>query len=259
MLVLLERRGSNLHPLAQRLTEPRRDRAVHPIGIDRPHSGLFALVDVLSPHGHPHHSFAHPFTTSRRSTAPRSVCDLHRTHGRELAPWGHVLAHTTSRGATWKARSASARPCSRRRRASLARVLFRRCAECAQPARPRQADDGARRAPARCARSRSTRSPARSSRAGHASSTRSSARVPRMRKRWLRVWVAEHSGPGLGPIEVVQVGDDVRDPRRPPPRVRRARPRCGHASTRSWRNKDHKLARYSSLARRRSCTSRRST
>jgi hypothetical protein len=24
---------------------------------------------------------------------------------------------------------------------------------------------------------------------------------------WLRVWVAEHTGPGLGPISVVQVGE----------------------------------------------------
>ena len=31
--------------------------------------------------------------------------------------------------------------------------------------------------------------------------------VGRMRARWLRVWVAEHTGPGLGPIEVVQVGE----------------------------------------------------
>lgn len=29
----------------------------------------------------------------------------------------------------------------------------------------------------------------------------------RARKRWLRVWVAEHTGPGLPPIEVVQVGE----------------------------------------------------
>ena len=28
-----------------------------------------------------------------------------------------------------------------------------------------------------------------------------------MRKRWLRVWVAEHTGPGLGPISVVKVGE----------------------------------------------------
>ena len=31
--------------------------------------------------------------------------------------------------------------------------------------------------------------------------------VPRMRKRWLRVWIAEHTGPGLGPISVVKVGE----------------------------------------------------
>ena len=31
----------------------------------------------------------------------------------------------------------------------------------------------------------------------------------RTRKRWLRVWVAEHDGPGLPPISVVQVGKDA--------------------------------------------------
>jgi hypothetical protein len=30
---------------------------------------------------------------------------------------------------------------------------------------------------------------------------------PRTRKRWTRVWVAEHTGPGLPPISVVRVGD----------------------------------------------------
>ena len=59
VLRLLERRGSNLEPVAERLGEPRRDRAVHAVGIKRPHSGLVAFVDVLAPHGHPHHSFTH--------------------------------------------------------------------------------------------------------------------------------------------------------------------------------------------------------
>jgi hypothetical protein len=30
---------------------------------------------------------------------------------------------------------------------------------------------------------------------------------PRTRKRWVRVWIAEHTGPGLPPISVVRVGD----------------------------------------------------
>jgi hypothetical protein len=31
--------------------------------------------------------------------------------------------------------------------------------------------------------------------------------LPRMRARWTRVWVAEHTGPGLAPIDVIKVGD----------------------------------------------------
>ena len=50
----------------------------------------------------------------------------------------------------------------------------------------------------------------------------------RARKRWLRVWVGEHTGAGLPPIDVVQVGDGLRGARRPPPRVGRPRPRRGH-------------------------------
>jgi hypothetical protein len=101
---------------------------------------------------------------------------------------------------------------SRRRRASLARILFRRCAECARllvhdsPARARTSGGVVREIPLDAITG--TLEP------GRAREFDAEFRpVPRMRKRWLRVWVAEHTGPGLGPIEVVQVGNEyaVRD------------------------------------------------
>jgi hypothetical protein len=101
---------------------------------------------------------------------------------------------------------------SRRRRASLARVLLRRCRACAQlfvhdaPAATRSGGGTVREIPLDAITG--TLEP------GRAREFDSSFRpLPRMRKRWLRVWVAEHSGPGLGPIEVVQVGDEyaIRD------------------------------------------------
>jgi hypothetical protein len=101
---------------------------------------------------------------------------------------------------------------SRRRRASLTRVLLRRCAECARllvhdkPALARRGGGTVREIPLDAITG--TLEPSR------AREFDSEFRpVPRMRKRWLRVWVAEQSGPGLGPIEVVQVGDQyaIRD------------------------------------------------
>ena len=101
---------------------------------------------------------------------------------------------------------------SRRRRASLARILFRRCADCAhlfvhdKPTTARAGTGKVREIP--LAAITGTLEP------GRAREFDSEFRpVPRMRKRWLRVWVAEHTGPGLGPIEVVQVGDQyaIRD------------------------------------------------
>ena len=93
-----------------------------------------------------------------------------------------------------------------RRRASLARVLLRRCAECAQlfvHDRPTTAGSGGgtvREIPLDAITG--TLEP------GRAREFDAEFRpVGRMRKRWLRVWVAEHTGPGLGPIEVVQVGE----------------------------------------------------
>lgn len=99
-----------------------------------------------------------------------------------------------------------------RRRASLTRALFRRCAECAQllvhdqPGLPRRAGGTVREIPLDAITA--TLEP------GRAREFDAEFRpIPRMRNRWLRVWVAEHTGPGLGPIEVVQMGDSyaVRD------------------------------------------------
>ena len=94
-----------------------------------------------------------------------------------------------------------------RRRASFARVLLRRCAECAQlfvhdkPAHARTSGGMVREIPIDAITG--TLEP------GRAREFDSEFRpVGRMRKRWLRVWVAEHTGPGLGPISVVKVGDE---------------------------------------------------
>ncbi len=99
-----------------------------------------------------------------------------------------------------------------RRRASITRTLFRRCAERAQllvheePTSARAGGGRVREIPLDAITA--TLEPNR------AREFDSEFRpLPRMRKRWLRVWVAEHTGPGLGPIEVVQVGETfaVRD------------------------------------------------
>ena len=93
-----------------------------------------------------------------------------------------------------------------RRRASLTRTLFRRCAECAhllvhdQPALARPGTGAVREIPLEAISG--TLEP------GRAREFDAEFRpVGRMRNRWLRVWMAEQTGPGLGPIEVVQVGE----------------------------------------------------
>jgi hypothetical protein len=93
-----------------------------------------------------------------------------------------------------------------RRRASLTRTLLRRCAERAHLLvhdDPALADAGGgtvRDIPLDAITA--TLEP------GRAREFDSEFRpAPRMRTRWLRVWVAEHTGPGLGPISVVKVGE----------------------------------------------------
>jgi hypothetical protein len=93
-----------------------------------------------------------------------------------------------------------------RRRASLTRRLLRRCAECAhllvhdEPALTHAGGGTVREIPLDAITA--TLEP------GRAREFDAEFRpVPRMRKRWLRVWVAERTGPGLGPISVVKVGE----------------------------------------------------
>jgi hypothetical protein len=95
-----------------------------------------------------------------------------------------------------------------RRRASLARWLFRRCVECARLAvhdertlaRRNAGAPGVREIP--LAAITGTVEPGRAREFD--SEFRPSART---RKRWTRVWVAEHTGPGLPPISLVKIGD----------------------------------------------------
>jgi hypothetical protein len=93
-----------------------------------------------------------------------------------------------------------------RRRASIARKLFRRCAECAylfvhdEPTLAHAGGGAVREIPLDAITA--TLEP------GRAREFDAEFRpLPRMRRRWLRVWVAEHTGGGLGPISVVQVGE----------------------------------------------------
>jgi hypothetical protein len=93
-----------------------------------------------------------------------------------------------------------------RRRASLTRALLRRCAECArllvheEPGLARAGGGAVREIPLDAITA--TVEP------GRAREFDAEFRpVRRMRERWLRVWVAEHTGPGLGPISVVKIGE----------------------------------------------------
>jgi hypothetical protein len=95
-----------------------------------------------------------------------------------------------------------------RRRASLTRRLFRRCVECARLVvhdertltRRNAGTPGVHEIPIEAITG--TVEP------GRAREFDSEFRPsPRTRKRWTRVWVAEHTGPGLPPISVVRVGD----------------------------------------------------
>jgi hypothetical protein len=107
-----------------------------------------------------------------------------------------------------EAERAFSRATRSRRRASVTARLFRRCMECARLvvhdertlARQNAATSGVREIPLDAITA--TVEP------GRAREFDSEFRpLPRMRKRWTRVWVAEHTGPGLPPISVVKIGD----------------------------------------------------
>jgi hypothetical protein len=93
-----------------------------------------------------------------------------------------------------------------RRRASLVRRAFRRCAECArlivhdERTLPRRNGGAVREIPLDAITG--------TFEAGRALDFDSEFRPSkRARQRWLRVWVGEHTDAGLPPIDVVQVGE----------------------------------------------------
>jgi hypothetical protein len=95
-----------------------------------------------------------------------------------------------------------------RRRASLTRRLFRRCMACARLSVHDERSLVRRNAGAAAVREIPIEAITATVEPGRAREFDSEFRpLPRMRKRWTRVWVAEHTGPGLPPISVVQVGD----------------------------------------------------
>ena len=111
----------------------------------------------------------------------------------------------TSPGPTWKASERSDRR-SGRAAAPRSPDAPSAAARLRAADRPRRAHAPAPQRRGGPRRSRSTPSRARSRPAGAGLRQR----VPpskRARKRWLRVWVGEHTGAGLPPIDVVQVGD----------------------------------------------------
>ena len=168
-----------------------------PVRVNRPHRGLVALVDVLSPHGHPHSSSLTPEPLAGGQPHPRSSAAITESQRRAARLVQPCTRHTTSRGATWGREALRPGRAARAARRSR-RVLLRRCADCAQllvhdePTWPRRsAAAGVREIPLEAITG--TLEP------GRAREFDSEFRPsPRMRKRWLRVWVAEHTGPGLG-------------------------------------------------------------
>jgi hypothetical protein len=94
-----------------------------------------------------------------------------------------------------------------RRRASLAGRLLRRCLECARLAVHDERTLSRSNAGAAGVRAIPLDAITATVEPGRAREFDSEFRpLPRMRKRWTRVWVAEHTGPGLPPISVVKVG-----------------------------------------------------
>jgi hypothetical protein len=107
-----------------------------------------------------------------------------------------------------EAERAFAQAARSRRRASLTRRLLRRCLECAQLrvqdqralARRAVATPAVREIPLAAITATVEPSRAREFDGEFRPS-------PRTRHRWLNVWMAEHTGPGLPPISVMQLGD----------------------------------------------------
>jgi hypothetical protein len=94
-----------------------------------------------------------------------------------------------------------------RRRASVTRRLLRRCMECARLV-VHDERTLARSAGAPGVREIPLETITATVEPGRAREFDSEFRPsPRMRKRWTRVWVAEHAGPGLPPISVIKIGD----------------------------------------------------
>jgi hypothetical protein len=95
-----------------------------------------------------------------------------------------------------------------RRRASLTRRLFRRCVECARLVVHDERTVARRNAGAPGVHEIPLEAITGTVEPGRAREFDSEFRPsPRTRKRWTRVWVAEHTGPGLPPISVVRVGE----------------------------------------------------
>jgi hypothetical protein len=94
-----------------------------------------------------------------------------------------------------------------RRRASLTRRLLRHCVECARLLVHDERTLARRRAAA-VVREIPLEAITGTVEPGRAREFDAEFRPsPRARSRWTRVWIAEHTGPGLPPISVVQIGE----------------------------------------------------
>jgi hypothetical protein len=100
-----------------------------------------------------------------------------------------------------------------RRRASLTRRLFRRCIECTALL-VHDERKLARRSAAGMVREISLDAITGTTEPGRAREFDAQFRPSkRTRHRWMRVWIAEHTGHGLPPISVIQIGESfaIRD------------------------------------------------
>jgi hypothetical protein len=107
-----------------------------------------------------------------------------------------------------EAERAFSRATRSRRRASVTARLLRRCMECARLMVHDERTLARRDAGATGVRAIPLDAITGTVEPGRAREFDSEFRpLPRMRKRWTRVWVAEQTGPGLPPIEVVKTGN----------------------------------------------------